>query len=50
MVHKWRQVRKLLLVGYDVRKITGDDISREEYDAEHKKVGVLMHWLHESNM
>eukprot|EP00884_Botryococcus_braunii_P010283 jgi/Botrbrau1/19256/Bobra.0073s0006.2 len=32
------QVRKLLLVGYDVRKLTNDDISRENYEVEHLKV------------
>jgi hypothetical protein len=25
------QVRKLLMTGYDMRKVTGDDISKEEY-------------------
>jgi hypothetical protein len=39
--HGLAQVRKLLLVGYDVRKITGDDISREEYDLQHTQVGLV---------
>jgi len=25
------QVRKLLMAGYDMRQVTGDDISKEEY-------------------
>jgi hypothetical protein len=33
-----RQVRKLGLIGWDMREATGDDISAEEYLRQHREV------------
>lgn len=32
------QVRKLLMTGYDMRQVTGDDISKEEYVVAQQEV------------
>ena len=34
------QVRKLLMAGYDMRKVTGDDISKEDYVKAQQEVSA----------